>query len=90
VGNGPDTRSSGPNAKSPRHALVYPAEERGRRILWRVTTVGLYLTLEAAALWTAHIWGWPEVIAIPVVAVPYWAAVTAVWSGWGPDMPGLN
>ena len=84
------TRSRGPNAKGPRHARVHPAGERGRRIRWRTASVSLYPALEGAALWTAHIWGWPEVIAIPVVAIPYWAAVTAVWSRYGPEMAGMG
>ena len=76
--------------KGPRHAAVLPPEERGRRIRWRVATLGFYLALQLAALWTAHLWGWPENIAVPVVALPYWAAVTAIWSRCGPDMPGLH
>jgi hypothetical protein len=55
-----------------------------------MATVGLYLALEGGALWIVHVWGWPEVIAVPVVAMPYWYAVTAVWSRYGPYMPGLG
>jgi hypothetical protein len=79
-----------PDAKGPRHALVYPAEQRGQRIRWRSATFALYFVLQGAALWIVHVWGWPEVIAIPVVSLPYWHVVTAVWSRYGPYMPGLD
>ena len=51
--------------------------------------VGVYIALEVAALLCAHRWGWPEAFVIPAVAVPYWWVATAVWSQWGPEVPGL-
>ncbi|MEU7907770.1 hypothetical protein [Actinoplanes sp. NPDC049118] len=74
----------------PKHALVYPPEERGRRIRWRVATIGVFLGLEMAAMWAAGRWGLPEELVIPVIAVPYWAVVPMIWSQWGPDMPGVH
>jgi hypothetical protein len=73
----------------PRHALVLPPEERGRRARWRIATIGLFIALEAAARMFAHRWNWPEDLVIPAVAVPYWPVATAVWSQWGPELPGL-
>jgi hypothetical protein len=73
----------------PRHALVLPPEERGRRIRWRIAVIGLYAVLQGGALLGAERWGWPEALVIPVVAIPYWRVATAVWSQWGPEVPGL-
>jgi hypothetical protein len=84
------THSRRPKKTGPRHAWVYPAEERGRRIRWRTSTITLYLALVGAALWVAHILGWSERVGIPVVGVPYWAVTTAIWSRHGPEMPGLD
>lgn len=75
-------------AAGPRHALVLPREERGRRILWRTVAIGLFAALEAGGILLAQHWNLPGGLAIPVVAVPYWAAATAIWSRWGPEMPG--
>ena len=73
-----------------RHSRSYPPEERGRRIVWRSVTIGVFLALIGGALWIAHLYRWPEPALIGLVSVPYWAAVTAVWRRWGPYMPGLH
>ncbi|GID94722.1 hypothetical protein ACFQFC_13760 [Amorphoplanes digitatis] len=55
-----------------------------------MATIGLFAALAAAGSWASDAWGWPDGLVIPAIAVPYWAAVTAVWSRWGPEMPGLH
>ena len=74
---------------SPRHALVLPPEERGRRIRWRIAVIGIYIVVEALALLCAHRWNWPEGFVIAAVSIPYWWITTVVWSQWGPELPGL-
>jgi hypothetical protein len=78
-----------------KHGFVYPPEERGRRIVWRTVTVGVYLVLTAAAIWVAHVQGWsdgwfPPRGLLGLVGLPYWAVVTAVWKRYGPYMPRLH
>lgn len=73
-----------------RHAWKYPPEQRGRRILWRTITIGLYLILTCAVAWYAHLRRWTPSALIAPVAVPYWAAVTALWRRHGPYMPKLH
>lgn len=67
----------------------YPPDERGRRVLWRSVTVGLYLLVSIAALWLSETTGWSFKILLGAVAVPYWYVVMVIWSRWGPYMPGL-
>lgn len=74
----------------PKHALALPPGQRGRRVRWRVGAFSVYFALQGAAMWAVHTWGWPEAVAIPVVAVPYWVVVTAIWSRFGPEVPGLS
>jgi hypothetical protein len=86
----PAFQSAGGHVHKPRHALVLPPEERGRRIRWRIAVMGVYAALQAVALQCAHQWNWPEGFTIPAVAIPYWYIATAVWSQWGPEMPGMH
>ncbi|GAB1644095.1 hypothetical protein KRMM14A1259_45180 [Krasilnikovia sp. MM14-A1259] len=86
---------SGRTRRRARHAWTYPPEERGRRILWRTTTAAAYLALTAAVVWFARLRGWsdgwvPKRGLIGIVALPYWAVVTAVWKRYGPYMPQLH
>ncbi|MFI7598979.1 hypothetical protein [Actinoplanes sp. NPDC049681] len=74
----------------PKHAAVYPPGERGRRILWRTVTMGLFFALEVGGFWVAHVLGWADGLVGALIAVPYWTAVTSVWSRYGPEMPGLG
>ena len=74
-------------ARRPKHALVLPPEERGRRVRWRLATIGLYLLLQVGALLLAQRWDWYESLVIPAVAIPYWAVTRMIWSYWGPEMP---
>jgi hypothetical protein len=70
--------------------LAYPAEERGRRILWRTVTIGIYGGLVALSFWVAQRLHWPGQLMLPAVALPYWAVVTWIWSRSGPYMPRLH
>lgn len=68
----------------------YPPEERGRRVLWRTVTIGLFLALGVVAYWLADRNGWSERLTLAAVAIPYWVIVTVVWSKSGPYMPRLH
>ncbi|MFC7760104.1 hypothetical protein ACFQY4_20355 [Catellatospora bangladeshensis] len=58
-------------------------------MLWRTVSIGLFVLLALGTFWLEQRMGWPKEITTPLVAVPYWAVVTAVWRHYGPEMPGL-
>lgn len=68
---------------------AHPREQRGRRIRWRSVTLGLFALLVLGTWWLEARTGWDMEVTLGVVAIPYWAAVTAIWRLRGPEMPGL-
>jgi hypothetical protein len=50
-------------------------------------SIGIFAALVVAALWVAHREGWSTPL-VPLVALPYWTLVTAVWRHRGPYLPG--
>ncbi|GAB1688208.1 hypothetical protein KRM28CT15_00110 [Krasilnikovia sp. M28-CT-15] len=86
---------SGRADRRARHALIYPPEERGRRILWRTVTFAGFTALTAPVVWFTYIRGWIDEPFIrkgllALVALPYWAVVMAVWKRRGPYLPKLH
>ena len=74
----------------PRRRGEYPVQERGRRILWRTITIGIYAGLSAVASWVSAWLHWPFRLTLALVAFPYWSVVIAVWLRRGPYMPRLH
>ncbi len=66
---------------------AYSAEERGRRILWRTVTIGLYAGLGIFAIWLAAWLRWPFKLTLALIAIPYWTLVIALWMWRGPYLP---
>jgi hypothetical protein len=67
----------------------FSAEERGRRVRWRATSIGLFAALIVAGYRLADQERWPANFA-PMVGLPYWALVTVIWRRWGPYMAALH
>jgi hypothetical protein len=68
----------------------YPRAERGRRVLWRTVSIGIYLAIAAFSFWLARRQGWQFKLVLAVPAVPYWLVVAAIWRRRGPYMPRLH
>jgi hypothetical protein len=68
----------------------YPRAERGRRVLWRTVSIGIYVAIGVFSFWLAERQGWNLSFVLAATAVPYWLVVTAIWRRRGPYMPRLH